>query len=75
MTSCHCCASGLYCLLVYGRWYRETAAKSTSAAAREVSLLVSGLYGSMCKGPGVSEQERWAWQEEMKMGRSTDNWM
>jgi hypothetical protein len=65
----------LYYLLIYGRWYRKKASKSTSAAAREGSSWASGLYGSVYQGPGVSEQDRSAWREDMKTGRSTDNWM
>ena len=65
----------LYYLLIYGRWYRKKASKSTSVAAREGSQWATGLYGSVYNGPGVSGQDRLTWREDMKTGRSTDNLM
>ncbi|KAF2089795.1 flavin-containing amine oxidasedehydrogenase-like protein [Saccharata proteae CBS 121410] len=56
----------LYYLLVYGRWYRRKAEKKGQGNA-----YASGLYGSVYQGPGVVEQERLMYQEELKRGMST----
>lgn len=69
----------LYYLLAYGKWYkRRFTAKGKqgsvqSEAAREGSSWASGVYGSVYKGPGVGQQERQTWREEMKKGNSTGN--
>ncbi|KAJ9637957.1 hypothetical protein H2204_004547 [Knufia peltigerae] len=71
----------LYYLLVYGKWYRRRHSKmkggsgkqQQSQKASEGQSWASGLYGSVYKGPGVVEEERTTWREEMKMGRSTGN--
>ncbi|KAI1356000.1 FAD/NAD(P)-binding domain-containing protein [Xylaria sp. FL0043] len=69
----------LYYLLSYGKWYRR---KHTAAGAKKKTAddggaggcsWVSGLYGSVYKGPGVSEVERRTWREEVKKGNSTGN--
>ncbi|EKG11956.1 hypothetical protein MPH_11000 [Macrophomina phaseolina MS6] len=57
----------LYYLLVYGRWYRRKAPKKG-----EGEDWASGLYGSVYKGPGVVEEERLMWKEEVKRGNSLD---
>jgi hypothetical protein len=49
----------LYYLLAYGRWYRRKAAKEG-----EGKDWASGLYGSVYKGPGVSDTERLTWKKE-----------
>lgn len=49
----------LYYLLAYGRWYRKKAPKEG-----EGKDWASGLYGSVYKGPGVSEVDRLTWKEE-----------
>ncbi|KFA69507.1 hypothetical protein S40285_05673 [Stachybotrys chlorohalonatus IBT 40285] len=72
----------LYYLLAYGRWYRRhfTSKKYLrsqngveSEAAKQGKQWATGLYGSVYKGPGVSEVERSAWMAEMSKGFSTDN--
>lgn len=55
----------LYYLLQYGRWYRRRAPKKGEGEG-----YASGLYGSVYKGPGVSQEERTMWQQEAKEGRS-----
>ncbi|KAK3326042.1 hypothetical protein B0H66DRAFT_616869 [Apodospora peruviana] len=49
----------LYYLLVYGRWYKRKANKDSSG-----KNWAGGLYGSVYKGPGVVEKERWIWEAE-----------
>ena len=58
----------LYYLLAYGKWYRRK-------AAREGDGLdwASGLYGSVYRGPGVVQQERQTWSEEVKRGNSLES--
>ncbi|RBA18508.1 hypothetical protein FPRO05_10801 [Fusarium proliferatum] len=71
----------LYYLLTYGKWYRRhfTSKKylksqtTESQAAADGKSWATGLYGSVYKGPGVSEVERSAWREEIKKGSSTGN--
>ncbi|KAK7716649.1 hypothetical protein SLS63_011074 [Diaporthe eres] len=67
----------LYYLLAYGKWYRRRHTKGKSApttqAAKEGASWASGLYGSKYKGPGVVDQERATWREEVKQGNSTGN--
>lgn len=71
----------LYYLLTYGRWYRRRytkgsqgkGAQSLSERASAGKAWASGLYGSVYKGPGVVDEERTTWREEMKVGRSTGN--
>ncbi|KAF9632704.1 putative flavin-containing amine oxidasedehydrogenase protein [Lasiodiplodia theobromae] len=57
----------LYYLLVYGRWYSRKAVKKG-----EGQDWASGLYGSVYKGPGVVEEERLMWKEEVKRGNSLE---
>ncbi|KAF2110421.1 hypothetical protein BDV96DRAFT_583983 [Lophiotrema nucula] len=52
----------LYYLLAYGKWYRRNATKKTKEG--EGKAWASGLYGSVYKGPGVTETERQTWREE-----------
>lgn len=49
----------LYYLLSYGKWYRKRAKQEG-----EGKDWASGLYGSVYKGPGVSDMERLTWREE-----------
>ncbi|KAI0808570.1 FAD/NAD(P)-binding domain-containing protein [Xylaria sp. FL0064] len=69
----------LYYLLAYGKWYRRkhTAGSAKKKAADDGgaggSSWASGSYGSVYKGPGVSEVERRTWREEVKKGNSTGN--
>ncbi|OAL19982.1 hypothetical protein AYO20_11573 [Fonsecaea nubica] len=71
----------LYYLLTYGKWYRRrytASAKSKrgteeSDNAKQGKSWASGWYGSVYKGPGVAQEERTTWREEMKVGRSTGN--
>lgn len=66
----------LYYLLSYGKWYRRkyTSKKERNSEENQKGLegesWVSGLYGSVYKGPGVSEVERHTWKEEAEKGRS-----
>ena len=55
----------LYYLLTYGRWYRRKATKEGEGKG-----WASGLYGSVYQGPGVVQQERQTWREEVKKGES-----
>jgi predicted NAD/FAD-binding protein len=57
----------LYYLLCYGRWYRKK-----GKPEGEGKDWASGLYGSVYKGPGVTETERLMWREEVKDGRSLE---
>lgn len=63
----------LYYLLVYGKWYRRKYKNSQSEAAKAGRSWASGLYGSRYKGPGVVEEEKLTWKQELKTGRSTQN--
>ncbi|KAI0429071.1 FAD/NAD(P)-binding domain-containing protein [Xylaria sp. FL1042] len=69
----------LYYLLAYGKWYRRkhtagsAAKKKTAAGDGGGGSWATGLYGSVYKGPGVSEVERRTWREELKKGNSTGN--
>lgn len=65
----------LYYLLAYGKWYRRRFKNSTSQAAKNGQSWANGLYGSDYKGPGVSGTERLTWTEEMKLGKSTPNFV
>jgi hypothetical protein len=58
----------LYYLLTYGRWYRKKASKDG-----EGKDWASGLYGSVYQGPGVVNQERLLWKEEVNHGRSVES--
>jgi hypothetical protein len=49
----------LYYLLAYGKWYKKRAAQEG-----EGKDWASGLYGSVYKGPGVSDIDRLQWREE-----------
>ncbi|KAF1951781.1 FAD/NAD(P)-binding domain-containing protein [Byssothecium circinans] len=49
----------LYYLLAYGKWYRKRAPKEG-----EGKDWATGLYGSVYKGPGVTDIERLMWKEE-----------
>ncbi|KAK8084883.1 FAD/NAD(P)-binding domain-containing protein [Apiospora hydei] len=44
-----------------------------SQKAKDGQSWATGLYGSVYKGPGVSETARSVWKEDMKKGLSTDN--
>ncbi|KAK8069594.1 FAD/NAD(P)-binding domain-containing protein [Apiospora phragmitis] len=44
-----------------------------SQNAKDGQSWATGLYGSVYKGPGVSETARSVWKEDMKKGFSTDN--
>jgi hypothetical protein len=59
----------LYCLLVYGRWYRRQARSREG----EGKNWAAGLYGSWYLGPGRAE-EKTMWREEVERGRSTEGW-
>lgn len=61
----------LYYLLAYGKWYRRNATKKTSEGPGKD--WASGIYGSVYQGPGVVEEERKLWREELKQGKSTEN--
>ncbi|KAI1102070.1 FAD/NAD(P)-binding domain-containing protein [Jackrogersella minutella] len=67
----------LYYLLAYGKWCRRRYSKKEreprTEAAKEGSSWATGLYGSVYKGPGVSQTERHTWKEEVKKGASTEN--
>jgi hypothetical protein len=63
----------LYYLLQYGKWYRRRWKDGNTQKAKEGKSWATGLYGSVYKGPGVTEVERTTWREEMKIGRSTGN--
>ncbi|KAG9770287.1 FAD/NAD(P)-binding domain-containing protein, partial [Aureobasidium melanogenum] len=69
----------LYYLLAYGKWYRRryTATTKTnrneSEQAKAGKSWATGLYGSVYRGPGVAQEERTTWREEMKIDRSTGN--
>jgi hypothetical protein len=52
----------LYYLLVYGKWYRRKVENEDREGLGKD--WASGLYGSVYKGPGVSERERTIWREE-----------
>lgn len=52
----------LYYLLVYGRWYRRRVKKEDRMG--EGHEWATGIYGSVYKGPGVTEKEREMWREE-----------
>jgi len=65
----------LYYLLIYGKWYRRRATKTaatTTASPRESGEpgdaagadWASGWYGSVYRGPGVSQMERKHWRDE-----------
>lgn len=53
----------LYYLLSYGKWYRRKAKKQGSGEG-----WATGLYGSVYKGPGVSQFERSIHREEAAKG-------
>lgn len=70
----------LYYLLGYGKWYRRRYTKGngnnvrpTTQAGREGASWATGIYGSVYHGPGVTENERTTWREEVKVGNSTGN--
>ncbi|KAM0429817.1 hypothetical protein ACHAPT_006423 [Fusarium lateritium] len=70
----------LYYLVSYGKWYsrhftskKYLKQKGESDTAKDGKNWATGLYGSVYKGPGVSEIERSAWRTEMKEGNSTGN--
>jgi len=52
----------LYYLLAYGKWYGRKATKQSKEGAGED--WASGLYGSVYRGPGVSDVDRLQWREE-----------
>jgi hypothetical protein len=49
----------LYYLLAYGKWYKRRATREG-----EGKDWASGEYGSVYRGPGVSEVDRMQWREE-----------
>lgn len=51
----------LYYLLAYGKWYRRNVKKGEEGEGKDWA---SGLYGSVYRGPGVSETERLTWRKE-----------
>ena len=65
----------LYYLLAYGKWYKRRFEGSTSEKAKEGKSWANGIYGSDYQGPGRAKEERSIHREEMKVGRSTDNWV
>ncbi len=58
----------LYYLLTYAKWYRRKASKDG-----EGKDWASGPYGSVYQGPGVVDQERLTWREEVKKGGSLES--
>lgn len=63
----------LYYLLVYGRWYRRNATKSTREGEGK-DWATGNKYGSVYNGPGVNAtEERKIWRQERDAGRSLDN--
>lgn len=52
----------LYYLLAYGKWYRRVATKKSKEG--EGKDWASGLYGSVYRGPGVTDVDRSSWREE-----------
>ena len=56
----------LYYLLIYATWYKRRAPSKGPGAD-----YASGLYGSVYCGPGVAEEERTIWREDVKKGKST----
>ncbi|KAI8937841.1 hypothetical protein NX059_005534 [Plenodomus lindquistii] len=52
----------LYYLLAYGKWYRRKATKETKEGPGKD--WASGWYGSVYRGPGVSEVDRKHWRDE-----------
>lgn len=61
----------LYYLLAYGKWYSRRRSKSESKG-KEGSDWATGVYGSVYCGPGVAEEERTIYREEVKKERSVD---
>ncbi|KAL5117692.1 hypothetical protein ACEQ8H_004440 [Pleosporales sp. CAS-2024a] len=53
----------LYYLLVYGKWYRKKAGTDDEGEG-EGKDWASGVYGSVYRGPGVSEVDRLQWRKE-----------
>ena len=63
----------LYYLLVYGRWYRRRATKMSRDGVGK-DWATGNEYGSVYNGPGVNAtEERRMWKQELKAGRSLDN--
>lgn len=57
----------LYYLLAYGKWYRRSAKKKVPGDGDESGVgsdWASGWYGSVYRGPGVTEIERKHWRDE-----------
>lgn len=52
----------LYYLMAYGKWYSRRATKKSKEGPG--ADWASGLYGSVYKGPGVSDIDRNQWREE-----------
>lgn len=63
----------LYYLLVYGKWYKRRYEGSQSDKAKEGRSWATGMYGARYRGPGVTEQERCTWRNEVKLGNSLPN--
>ena len=61
----------LYYLLVYGKWYRRKATAAKAGKEGQGKDWASGLYGSVYKGPGVTDEERSTWRKEREAGRSS----
>ncbi|KAK0937545.1 hypothetical protein LTR29_010878 [Friedmanniomyces endolithicus] len=65
----------LYYLLVYGRWYKRNATKSSKEGVGK-DWATGNEYGSTYAGPGVNAtEERRIWRKEREAGRSSDNMM
>jgi hypothetical protein len=63
----------LYYLLVYGKWYRRNATKTTKEGEGK-DWATGNEYGSTYAGPGVnSKQERLMWRQEVEAGRSLES--
>ncbi|KAK5077533.1 hypothetical protein LTR70_009755 [Exophiala xenobiotica] len=63
----------LYYLLTYGKWYRRKYKGSTSDKAKAGQSWANGTYGEDYKGPGVMQEEKVTWREDMKLGKSLPN--
>ena len=60
----------LYYLLVYGKWYKRRATKTTKEGEGK-DWATGNEYGSTYAGPGVNaKQERLMWSQEVEAGRS-----
>ena len=63
----------LYYLLVYGKWYKRQATKTTKEGEGK-DWATGNEYGSTYNGPGVNaKQERLMWKQETEAGRSLES--